>query len=164
MRVPVADWRTTVKSLTRRDALATLLNFVWLVPLAVAGTQLLRYLRFEPPATGSTQFSLGKPAVLPKLPAYFENGQVWLMQDAQGYYAMDAVCTHLGCIVRMQPTGDEVRSPCHGSRFDLEGKVLQGPATRPLPFMRLYWSPDGNLTVDRSQQVNSSDRLPAKGS
>jgi Rieske Fe-S protein len=43
-----------------------------------------------------------------------------------------AICTHAGCVV--QPSGTTLNCPCHGSQFDaLTGKVLQGPASRPLP-------------------------------
>lgn len=47
-----------------------------------------------------------------------------------------AICTHMGCTV--QPRGAELDCPCHGSRFDaLTGKVLQGPATSPLPSIKV---------------------------
>ncbi len=42
-----------------------------------------------------------------------------------------SVCTHLGC--RLNRTeGNEIVCPCHGSRFDLHGRVVRGPATRGL--------------------------------
>lgn len=46
--------------------------------------------------------------------------------------AFSAICTHMGCTVN--PAGKELHCPCHGSVYDAAtGKVLHGPAPRPLP-------------------------------
>lgn len=44
--------------------------------------------------------------------------------------ALDLTCTHLGC--RVTATENGFSCPCHGSRFDENGVVLSGPATRSL--------------------------------
>ena len=49
-----------------------------------------------------------------------------------GIHAVSAVCTHLGCIVAWNDAETSWDCPCHGSRFDSDGSVLQGPAVRPL--------------------------------
>ena len=48
-------------------------------------------------------------------------------------HAVSAVCTHLGCIVEWNGTEETWDCPCHGSRFDHAGAVIQGPATEDLP-------------------------------
>jgi Rieske Fe-S protein len=44
----------------------------------------------------------------------------------------DPACTHQQCIVEHRAGSDRIECPCHGSVFDLEGKVLKGPAEKPL--------------------------------
>ncbi len=60
-----------------------------------------------------------------------EPGLVFLTTQNQ-WQAISTKCTHAGCIVLWQD-GKDLLCPCHNSRFDLTGKVLNGPATKPLP-------------------------------
>ena len=57
---------------------------------------------------------------------------VWIQHHSSGCFtAVWRVCTHGACDVEPS-ANDEWRCPCHGSRFGVDGSVLQGPATRPL--------------------------------
>lgn len=57
---------------------------------------------------------------------------VLVVREAAGTFrALSMVCTHEGCSLN-DPSGGEMFCPCHGSRFDLQGNVLRGPANRSL--------------------------------
>ena len=57
----------------------------------------------------------------------------WIVQSAnETLTAFSPACTHLGCAYRWEPSRSEFVCPCHGSAFSITGRVLQGPAARPL--------------------------------
>jgi cytochrome b6-f complex iron-sulfur subunit len=77
--------------------------------------------------------------------------KVFIIRAKEGYfYAMSAVCTHLGCIANWKSEDGIVACPCHGSKFDREGKVIDGPAPRALPRFAVVLDEQGQLIVDKS--------------
>ncbi|MEV6113566.1 FAD-dependent oxidoreductase [Streptomyces sp. NPDC052109] len=52
--------------------------------------------------------------------------------DSGRLQAVSARCTHLGCLVAFNRAEQAWECPCHGSRFAPDGRILQGPAVRPL--------------------------------
>ena len=82
-----------------------------------------------------------------------------VFRDAQGLYAISTTCTHLGCTVAVTAQG--FACPCHGSKFDGDGKVVGGPAPRALPWLDLSRAADGQLVVSADNEVPSGTRFEA---
>ena len=58
---------------------------------------------------------------------------VWAVKQANGAVtAFSPMCPHLGCGYRWAASARQFQCPCHGSVYDVTGKVLAGPAPRPL--------------------------------
>ena len=54
-------------------------------------------------------------------------------RDADGTaHVLSARCTHLGCTVAWNDAERTWDCPCHGSRFDIDGSIREGPAVQPL--------------------------------
>lgn len=66
-----------------------------------------------------------------------ENGYpIGVYRDDEGeVHAVSAICPHMKCLVTWNDAEKSWDCPCHGSRFDCDGTVLDGPATRDLPRM-----------------------------
>jgi len=60
-------------------------------------------------------------------------GPVLVIRSGDEVTALDATCTHLGCVVRWDPERRQILCPCHAAVFDGAGNVVEGPPPRPLP-------------------------------
>jgi Rieske Fe-S protein len=80
-------------------------------------------------------------------------------RDPGGLYAMSAICTHSGCLVSPPTTpGGNAVCPCHGSQFNRNGGVVQGPAPRSLQHYHVDIDADGQITIHGDQPVGPDDR------
>ena len=59
-------------------------------------------------------------------------GKVLVVRKDGQLHGLQATCTHLGCTVAWDSSSGEIECPCHGARYDLDGRVLKGPARDPL--------------------------------
>jgi nitrite reductase/ring-hydroxylating ferredoxin subunit len=132
------------------------------VGLATAGfaASTFRYLvptvLYEPPA----RFAIGNPDQFPPGSVTFlEDRRLFVFNGTDGFYSVSSICTHLGCNVKRAASGFEC--PCHGSRFDPNGQVVQGPAPAPLAWFALSLSPRGELIVDLDRRVGPDFRFKA---
>lgn len=121
------------------------------------------------------RFKAGPPDAFPEGATFLEDHRVFIFRENKTFHAVSAVCTHLGCTVKMvnltQPKTVELEGkateirrefacPCHGSKYYGDGTNYAGPAPKPLACYKLEVSPDdGSLVVNLSQPVNRNFRL-----
>ena len=61
-----------------------------------------------------------------------EKSTAWVVKHANSVVAFGPQCTHLGCAYHWEEGKNEFLCPCHSSVFALDGRVISGPAPRPL--------------------------------
>jgi cytochrome b6-f complex iron-sulfur subunit len=111
---------------------------------------------FEP----STHFRAGNPDLYPVNSVTFnQDQQVYIVRTLEGFYAVSAVCTHLGCITQWKPDANMIACPCHGSKFKSDGTKVEGPAPRSLPHFGITLTPDGELLVDKMETIKPEQAL-----
>lgn len=89
-----------------------------------------------------------KPGSVKAVPS----GQFYLAcLDDGSFIALSRTCTHLGCSVPWDDKQQKFICPCHGSTFDLAGRVLTPPALRPLDYFPVRIE-NGLLRVDITTQ------------
>jgi cytochrome b6-f complex iron-sulfur subunit len=111
---------------------------------------------FEP----STTFRAGNPDLYPlNSVTFLQDQQVYIVRMLEGFYAVSAVCTHLGCVTQWKADANMIACPCHGSKFQPTGKKIEGPAPRPLPHYAINLTADGELQVDKLQIVKTDQVL-----
>jgi Rieske Fe-S protein len=54
-------------------------------------------------------------------------------EESGAIHSVSAICVHLGCVVTWNSAEKTWDCPCHGSRFDCKGMVINGPANKDLP-------------------------------
>ncbi len=70
------------------------------------------------------------------------NKPVMVINTADGYKALSATCTHLGCIVFWNEQKQVIACPCHEAYFNTNGAVISGPPPAPLPTYRIQVAED----------------------
>ncbi|MBM4169810.1 MAG: ubiquinol-cytochrome c reductase iron-sulfur subunit [Ignavibacteria bacterium] len=118
---------------------------------------------------------IGHPHEIPEGIMFFNDLKLYVYRDRETFHAISAVCTHLGCTVNhtklARPKTVEIEGksvvidsefhcPCHGSKFYGDGMNYEGPAPRPLEWVRLEIAPeDGKLVADLDQRVERNSKL-----
>ena len=84
-----------------------------------------------------------------------EKGTAWVVKHADNSVtAFGPQCTHLGCAYHWDDRKSEFLCPCHNSLFAIDGRVISGPAPRPL---------DRFATKVQGKKLLLGSLLPASG-
>ncbi len=111
---------------------------------------------YEPP----TKFKIGNPSDFPENSVTFlEEKKLFVLRESGKFHVISAVCTHLGCTVRLMLANKDFECPCHGSKFKMSGEVFSGPAPAPLNWYELSIAKDGKLVVDMGKIVGRNSSL-----
>ena len=109
----------------------------------------------EPPS----KFKVGPPSDYPPASVatkWTAQYGVWLVHNEFNgkdlIYALQTVCTHLGCTPNWLEGERKFKCPCHGSGFYITGINFEGPAPRPLERMAIRLAEDGAIEVDKSRK------------
>jgi cytochrome b6-f complex iron-sulfur subunit len=130
--------------------------------IAAAGTAVFAYQFLSPNVLyePSPVVNAGKPESYPMDSVTLDvNSGIYLIHAKEGFFSLGAVCTHLGCLTAWKPELGIIACPCHGSKFNRDGEKIEGPAPKPLPWLRTWLSDDGDLMVDRGTTIRSMEFL-----
>lgn len=106
------------------------------------------------------RFSIGKPEDFPSgTRITLGEHNICVVREGEKMCAISTVCTHLGCIVSASETG--FACPCHGSRYDQDGNVTGGPAPKALPWYKVTLAPNGELEVDKGEEITAGNYFNA---
>lgn len=145
------------------------LYYIWsasmmlLIGEASAGLIWFAMPRFKEGSFGSTftvmPDQIPVPAASPS-GTFTGTGRFWIAQPEDGLVMLYVVCTHLGCLYKWVPTNNRFECPCHGSKFELNGKYIEGPAPRSLDRFHMTVT----FTDGTSATTNGDgDPIPLKG-
>ncbi len=118
---------------------------------------LLPNVLYEPP----TIFRVGLPEDFPEGVTLIPERNVFIVRKGKAFHAISSICTHLRCQVGHARGG--FQCPCHGSRFDINGKVLKGAAPRPLDWFEVALAENGEVRVNTRRKVKSGTEVVLLG-
>jgi cytochrome b6-f complex iron-sulfur subunit len=124
--------------------------------IAAAGTAVFGYQFLSPNVLyePSPIVNMGRPeSYQPDSVTLDVEARIYVIHGNEGFYSLSAVCTHLGCLTAWKPEIDTIACPCHGSKFNKDGVKIAGPAPKPLPWLKMWLSEEGDLMVDRSSEI-----------
>src|SRR5260370_5311447 len=118
--------------ITRRDFLKEVtlgaLGIAGLGSIAVTYQYFSPNVLFEP----ATTFRAGNPDLYSVHSVTFlQDQQVYIVRMPEGFYAVSAFCTHLGCVTQWNADAEMLACPCHGRKFQADDETIEGPDPRP---------------------------------
>jgi quinol---cytochrome c reductase iron-sulfur subunit, bacillus type len=147
--MPMGAPISAANGITRRHFYVGAIYAIWAVVTAAFGVPALMYLFFPPKIRQRQEWteagSVSNLAVDVPVEVAFRQNRIdgwkinsekstaWVVKQAGNtVVAFGPQCTHLGCAYHWDDSKHEFLCPCHNSIFAPDGKVISGPARRPL--------------------------------
>jgi len=109
-------------------------------------------------AASGGPLNLGNPSrYQPETATYVPEGRLFVAHTGTEVYALSQKCPHLGCRVPFCDSSGRFECPCHGSKYDLGGEWIEGPAPRGMDRFALKLV-GGNLVADTSKTITGPSR------
>jgi cytochrome b6-f complex iron-sulfur subunit len=154
---------------TRRDLLRRGWQLGGALLAAAAGWTVYESLSPLASAASGGPLNLGSPSQYqPETATYVPQGRLFVAHTGTDIYALSQKCPHLGCRVPFCDSSGRFECPCHGSKYDLGGEWIEGPAPRGMDRFALKLV-GGNLIADTSKVITGPSHgakqflKPAKG-
>lgn len=167
----MADQVAPARGITRRE----FLNYVALASMAlftaeVGGAVLAFSLpRFREGEFGGTRTIGTIGDRLPKAdsaPMAYSDVKTWIINvgaeaaakggGKEGLVALYKVCVHLGCLYAWVDSNKRFECPCHGSKYQLDGTYIEGPAPRDLDRFVVMLKDETGATIAQTNTDKSS--------
>jgi len=102
--------------------------------------------------TGADTLAEGKAILVPGT-----NKPIYVVRDGRGFLALNATCTHQGCDAIYVAERNLYECGCHGSRYNVDGTVIMGPAQKPLQHVFICRNSDGLIVVQPDHPLTGID-------
>ncbi len=163
-------------TVTRRKFLKTASASIALISSGLLGIPFLSSI-FNPSLKKSTSsfskigdlesIQSGKPVNIPFLTsskdAYLnetEMHNIWIVKNSnENINAFSPICPHLGCSYNWNSSSDHFECPCHGSVFDIKGKLLSGPSPRNLDTLPIKIKDDVVFVEWQKFQIGTEKKI-----
>ena len=80
----------------------------------------------------------------------------YLINDHNNLVAVSALCTHMGCRLKPMQGPLGLRCLCHGSRFSVDGAIIAGPASVPLPHIAIRIEGDRIYALGTAEDIGTA--------
>ena len=141
------------KPMPRRQFLVRL-ALAWMTFAAAVGGGLTALFAFMIPRVDFTKidvFKVGPPSnFAPNTvdTSFKAAHRVWIVNHERRIFAIQSVCTHLGCTPNWMDSERKFKCPCHGSGYTIDGINFEGPAPFPMRRYEVSLADDGQIVVN----------------
>jgi cytochrome b6-f complex iron-sulfur subunit len=134
------------KQLSRRDFLGLTGKAVLAASGVIALGELAWYMSYQPDPSPPSTFDLGSAAQYPiGSRTVIPEAHAVLLHSQDGFSVLSLVCPHLGCTLEINQ--ESFDCPCHGSKFNTDGGLINGPANEPMQNLRAVETPDEKVIL-----------------